>query len=142
MAKKLNGALAAFVSRYPTTFPDLKRLYRGAVKLQDWQRVMPHYEELLYDPKLGATFRALMESVTQDTSVHGAVPEDKTIAAQMMQVRAQNKGDAYVGETLNLHRIGIVLEQCAKRYGMDRRQRLAAAKERRARSTANSGIAQ
>jgi hypothetical protein len=128
MAKKLNGALAAFVSRYPTTFSDLKRLYRGAAALQDWQRVMPYYEELLYDPKLGATFKPLMESVTQDTSVHGAVPEDKTVASQMIQAKAMAKGDADVG-TMSLHRIGIVLEQCAKRYGMNRRQRLAAARE-------------
>jgi hypothetical protein len=126
--KKLNGALAAFVSRFPTTFADLKRLYKGTTTLKDWQRVLPLCEELLYDPKLGAQFRAVMESVNQDTSVHGAVPEDKTIASQMIQARALAKGDIYVGETMNLHRIGIVLEQCAKKYGLSRRQRLAEAK--------------
>ena len=122
---KLNGAIAAYVPKHPSTLIDLDKL-RKAKDLSPIDRVEAYYRSLIVakEPR----FRELMNTVVMFASVEGGVAEDETEAARMVRDAAKAANDIIVGG-YKLHEVVLYLRRVATRYQMGRNARLAQAKE-------------
>jgi len=139
MAKsKLNGAVAAFVTRFPTTLADFERMRATSKHTKDWQFVMPHFKKGLYDKTTGDHFKALCNGVNAESSVEGKVADDCVLAAEWVRGIAKEANDPVVS-AWHTPRIRKALTYCAKQYGMGRSQLLQAALEQARLQHVNMG---
>ena len=123
---RLNGAIAAYVPKHPSTLIDLDKL-RKAKSVSFIDIVEVYYRKNIEnkDPR----FRHLMDSVVATGSVEGSVAEDESESARIVREMALRENDNLVGKA-QLHDIVLALRWVAKRYTMGRRERLVAAMEK------------
>jgi hypothetical protein len=122
---KLNGAIAAYVPKHPSTLIDLDKL-RKSKDLSVIDRVEVYYRMLIAAKE--SRFRDLMDTVVMAGSVEGSVSSDSNEAARMVREAAKEAKDRFVSD-LKLHTIELALNRVAARYKMGRNYRLALAKE-------------
>lgn len=107
---KLNGAIAAYVPKHPSTAIDLARLKTSTATLTFNDRVEGYYYKLIAQQR----FRALMDTVVSYSSVEGSVTADEYAAARMVRDAAKADKDDIVAEakaeTFKVKRGGRTME--------------------------------